>query len=115
MPKVGRSIAERHSTTSLAQSVWSDEHVCLVAAVAVTSVIVYGSLLPFDVKWPDALNLGAWMQQIRFTPWPLASRADLLVNVAIGLPLGFFLMGRRVQAASGAMWAPFSPGCWWCA
>jgi glycopeptide antibiotics resistance protein len=56
-------------------------------------VIIYGSLLPFDLKWPDGLQLGAWMQLIRFAPWRLASRADLLVNVATGLPLGFFLMG----------------------
>jgi glycopeptide antibiotics resistance protein len=93
MPIISRSIAEHHSTTSMPQSVWSDERICLLAAAGVALVIVYGSVLPFDLKWPDALHVGASMQRIRFAPRPLVSRADLLVNVATGLPLGFFLMG----------------------
>ena len=39
------------------------------------------------------LTLAAWPMQLRFTPWQLVSGTDVIVNVAVGAPLGFFLAG----------------------
>jgi glycopeptide antibiotics resistance protein len=61
--------------------------------MATAAFLIYGGLLPFDLRMPDPLHPVAWLEQIQFTPLPHTSRTDLAVNVAIGVPLGFFLMG----------------------
>ena len=93
MPKGSASIAERPQPSRNPDSEWSDERLCLWAAAGVVSIIIYGSLLPFDLRCSVGLNLAAWLQQVRFVPWPSVSRTDLIVNAAIGVPLGFFLRG----------------------
>jgi len=103
MPIVSRSIAERHSTSSKPESVWSDARLCLLAAAGVASVIIYGSLVPFDLRRSGALNPDAWLEQLRFMPW---SRTDLFVNAAVGAPLGFFLMGALRAARRRSHVAP---------
>jgi glycopeptide antibiotics resistance protein len=80
-------------TIPSAERVWSDGRICRLAALTVAVFIVYGSLVPFDLRRPDALNPGTWLEQVRFTPWSRVSRTDLLCNIAVGVPLGFFLMG----------------------
>jgi VanZ family protein len=66
--------------------------------VGVALVIVYGSLVPFDLKSSDGLNPYGWLEQIRFTPWARLAHTDLAVNVAVGAWLGFFLMGASLRA-----------------
>ena len=74
LDRSSRSIAEYHSTIPN-PSVWPDGRICLLGAVAVTAFIVYGSLVPFDFRRPpEARNLGAWLEQIQFTPWSHGSR-----------------------------------------
>ena len=63
-----------------------------MAAVATIVAYLYGSLLPFDWRSP-ALHPLVWLDQVRLISWGLISRTDLAVNVAVGLPLGFSLMG----------------------
>ena len=72
---------------------WSDSHICWLAALAVTIFVITGSLVPFDLTWPGGLTLAAWPMQLRFTPWRIVSGTDIIVNVAVGAPLGFFLAG----------------------
>ncbi len=95
MPTVSRSIAEDHSTGSQPVSIRSDGQICLIAAIAVAVLIVYGSLIPFDFRRPDTFNPVVGLEHVPFTP---LSRTDLFVNVAVGLPLGFVLMGALRSA-----------------
>jgi VanZ family protein len=87
-------------------TVWADEYVCVLGALAAAAFIIFGSLVPFDLRRPDALSPVAWLEQVRFKPWSAASPTDVLVNVAVDLPFGFFLMGalrsRRRQSYLGA-------------
>lgn len=103
---------ERSGSTSNPENVWSDEHICLLAALAVTALIVYGSLVPFDLRRSEALKPHSWLAKVQSTPWSRMSATDLLVNIAVGMPLGFVLMGafragrrRRVAGAAVAMFA----------
>jgi VanZ family protein len=95
-------------------SVWSDERICLLAALAVAAFIVYGSLVPFDFRTP-ALTAGGWVEQVRLTRWARVGRLDVLVNIAISLPLGFFLMGglasQRRRSLAGLGVAVLVVGC----
>jgi glycopeptide antibiotics resistance protein len=79
-------------------SIRSDGQICLMAAIAVAVLIVYGSLIPFDFRRPDTFNPVIGLAHIPFTPWSRISRTDLFVNVAVGLPLGFVLMGALRSA-----------------
>jgi VanZ family protein len=88
-----RTTVERRARASASGTVWSDDRIWLLAALAVATLIVYGSLVPFDLKWTDGLTLRGLLAQLQFTPWSLVSPTDLLVNIAVGAPLGFFLMG----------------------
>lgn len=54
---------------------------------------VYGSLVPLDFRsreWPDAVNTFRWAMTHR---WWYESRSDAIVNVMLGVPLGFGLLG----------------------
>src|SRR4029450_9526626 len=93
MLKINRPIAEHPSTSSTSKTVWSEERICRLAAVVIASLIIYGSLVPFDLRMPDAFNPVACLEQIRFTSWSHVSRTDLFVNAAVGIPLGVFLRG----------------------
>jgi glycopeptide antibiotics resistance protein len=88
-----QSMDEHHSASSSPNSAWTDERICLLAAVGVAVGIIYGSLVPFDLRMSDALSPAAWLEQLRFAPWRDFSRTDLFVNIAVGVPFGFFLMG----------------------
>jgi len=81
---------------------WSDSRICWLAALVVTVFIVNGSLVPFDLRWPEGLGPDAWLGQVRFTPWSLVSGTDVFVNLAVGMPLGFFLMGGMRSGRRGA-------------
>ena len=87
--------------TSKGGNTWSDRHLCLLAAAGMAAIMVYGSLLPFDLSAPGSMNSGAWREQSRCTTAALASRTDFLVNLATAVPLGFFLMGAL---QSGRAW-----------
>jgi glycopeptide antibiotics resistance protein len=92
----------------------SDERICLLAALALATSIVYGSLVPFDLRGSEAFNLRGWLAQLQFTPWSHVSPADLLVNIAVGVPLGFVLMGALRaggRSAVGAALAVVVSGC----
>jgi VanZ family protein len=96
------------------ERVWSDERICLFAALAAAVFIVYGSLVPFDFRRP-AVTAGAWLEHVRFTPWAHVGPLDLLVNITISLPLGFFVMGglesRRRRSLAGLAIAVLVVGC----
>ena len=80
---------------------WSDSRICWLAVLAVAAFIVNGSLAPFDLRWPEGLGPAAWVEQVRFTPWSLVSGTDVFVNVAVGAPLGFFLIGAMRSGRRG--------------
>jgi VanZ family protein len=71
----------------------SDERICLLVSLAITASLAYGSLVPFNLRAPETFSPGGWLEQVRFPSWADASSGDLLVNMAVGAPLGFFLMG----------------------
>jgi VanZ family protein len=79
------------------------------AAMALAALIGYGSLVPFDLTTPFNPIVG--LERIPFTPWSGVSRTDILVNLTVGLALGFFLMGAwrstcgqsRVAGAVGVL------------
>jgi VanZ family protein len=89
----------------------TDRKVCVCAAITVAALIMYGSLVPFDLKTLGTFNLIVGVERIPFAPWSQVSRTDVLVNVAVGVALGFFLTGawrstwghRRVAAALGVL------------
>ena len=93
MMTVTRSTPERDRVGTPAPQLQTDERIARLSAVAITIAYLYGSLLPFDWRIPTALLPFVWVEQVRLIPWGLTSRTDLAVNLAIGLPLGFFLMG----------------------
>jgi glycopeptide antibiotics resistance protein len=70
-----------------------DDRIALLAAMAMVAAFLYGSLLPFDLHRPDALNPITWLQQIRRTSWAQTSGTDLAVNIVVGTLLGFLLTG----------------------
>jgi VanZ family protein len=71
----------------------TDGRVCGVAAMVVAALIVYASLVPFDLNTLEPLKLLVALDRIPFAPWRQVSGSDVLVNVAVGLALGFFLTG----------------------
>lgn len=89
----------------------TDGRVCGVAAMVVAALIIYGSLVPFDLNTLEPLKLLVALDRIPFAPWRQVSGSDVLVNVAVGLALGFFLTGAwrsafgygRVTAAAGLL------------
>ena len=87
------ALSEHQLTIPNQTSDWSDSRICWLAALAVTIFVITGSLVPFDLTWPGGLTLASWPMQLRFTPWQLVSGTDVIVNVAVGAPLGFFLAG----------------------
>ncbi len=100
-------------TNSQPVTSWSDRQIYLMAAAAVAALVIYGSLVPFDLRRPDTFNFVMGLEHIPFTPWSRISRTDLLVNVGVGLPLGFVLMGalRSVRRESAAAVAMLVAGC----
>ena len=52
---------------------WSDERICLLAALPVAALILYSSLVPFDLRWSEGLNLRGWLAQLQFTPYSHAA------------------------------------------
>lgn len=79
-------------------------------ALAVAAFVVYGSYVPFDWRWrpwDEATAAFRWTWAHRAVP---DSRSDWAANVALGVPLGFALLGWRrldernpaVTAAAGA-------------
>jgi glycopeptide antibiotics resistance protein len=92
METTTRPIAGGRWTSAQPDSRGSDERACSLAAAGVAAFIVYGSLLPFDFVRLDTVNPVSLLGRIR-PPWPLASVADLFVNIATAIPLGFFLAG----------------------
>jgi glycopeptide antibiotics resistance protein len=97
------------------KAAWSDRHVCVVAAAACAAIVVYGSLLPFDIQVRGSIDPGHWPEHIRFTTSRAGSATDLLVNLATGVPLGFFLMGAlrsgRPWSSVGALVGLLVVGC----
>ena len=84
------------------KAAWSDRHMCVVAAAACAAIVIYGSLMPFDFTGPRSLDPGHWLAQIRLTTSGPGLTTDLLVNLATGVPVGFFLMGAL---RSGRPWS----------
>ena len=73
-----------------------------VATLAVIAFVVYGSLVPFDLRMQSVADDAAWVGQIRYVPWRSISRADAPVNLAVGALLGFVLTGAlRVGRRGG--------------
>jgi glycopeptide antibiotics resistance protein len=109
MRTASRSTPERHHVGTRAPRIQTDERIARLAAIATIVAYLYGSLLPFDWRSPAALNPFVWLDQVRLISWGLISRTDLAVNVAIGLPLGFSLMGavrtgpKRLSSALAAL------------
>jgi VanZ family protein len=75
--------------------------------VLYAAVIIYGSLLPFDLRPPPAQ--GAWQAflGIRYFSLGVASRADWIANGLLYLPLGFLGMawlGQRARRPGALLW-----------
>jgi VanZ family protein len=63
------------------------------AALGVMAFIAYGSYVPFDWRqrpWDEVRDAFVWTVQTRAVP---DSRSDWAANVALGVPLGFCLLG----------------------
>ena len=76
-----------------------------LAALVYTAFVIYGSLVPLEFRvlpWDEAVaRFGA----IRFLTLGVGSRADLVANLILYLPLGFLLMGAITgNRRSTAMW-----------
>src|SRR5215218_7997938 len=69
-----------------------DARTCLAAAMGIACAIVYGSLVPLQLK-TGPLDSGAWLDSLRFTPWSQVSPTDVFLNAAVALPFGYCLMG----------------------
>jgi glycopeptide antibiotics resistance protein len=94
MPVVGRPFAaEEDVPGGNPPRAWSSDRICRLGAIATTVFLLYGGLLPFNLRRPDPLHPIAWLEQVRFTPWALAPTTDRAVNAVLGIPLGFFFMG----------------------
>src|SRR5213593_620531 len=98
----------RRRDASTADYEWSGHRICALASLGVVTSIVYGSLVPFDLTWSDGLDLRGWLARVQFSPWADVSNTDLLVNLGVGMPLGFLLMGalragRRRSATRAAV------------
>ncbi len=65
--------------------------------VAVLSLIVYGSLYPFDIR-ADSFDGGIW-RALTLLSWQRAGRADRGSNVLLYLPLGFLLALAYARAS----------------
>ena len=93
----------------------SDKRICVLGTLVVATLTVYGSLVPFDLSWSEGLDPRGWLAELRFTPWSHVSPTDLLVNIAVGVPLGFVLMGALRaggrRSAVGAAVAVLVIGC----
>ncbi len=101
-------VIQQQSPGSQPESGWSVERICAGGAAVVCSALIYGSLLPFDLRWPESHDPFAWMARVRFMPWPSVSRTDILTNITLGVLVGFFLMGamhsgRRRKMEPGIM------------
>ena len=94
MPVVGRPFAAAEDLPGgNPPRAWSSDRICRLGAIATTVLLLYGGLLPFNLRRPDPLHPIAWLEQVRFTPWALAPTTDRAVNAVLGIPLGFFFMG----------------------
>jgi len=99
----GRAVVGPPRPTNQEQ-VWSDERLCRRGVLAVALFIVYGSLVPFDFRLSAGLSPGGLLAQMQFTPWSLMSASDVFVNIAVGAPLGFVVMGvLRGRSRGGAL------------
>jgi glycopeptide antibiotics resistance protein len=91
-----QAMRRRAVTSPHSEGLPSIRHISVNTSLAVIAIIVYGSLVPFDLTWSRARTLHEWIAAVPFTPWrQYADGTDLLVNVAVGLLLGFVLMGAE--------------------
>lgn len=82
-----------------------------VLAVAWAGFVGYGSLVPFDFHARpkgDALPAFRWCLENRLRP---QSRSDGLANFALGVPLGFALLGACPAGWRRALALPLWAGC----
>ena len=85
-------------------------------AAGVVAFTLYGSYVPFHWRardWDEAVRSYRWAVTERRLP---ESRADWVANVALGVPLGFTLLGwlrvdRRGTAGAVVLTAVLAPAC----
>jgi VanZ family protein len=78
---------------SVSRFTWPRRRVFGLGVAAALLFALYGSLLPFD---PRSISFGQAVREFvaLWSSEPLVvSRADLVANVLVGVPIGFFLMG----------------------
>lgn len=101
---VGRARVERSTTTPSPRNGWPDERICVLGVLVVATFIVYGSLVPFDFRQSAGFNPSDLLAHLQFTPWSLISASDVFVNIAVGAPFGFVLMGLlRARRRGGVL------------
>ncbi len=77
------------------QLVWA-RRILLVLAFSATGVLVYGSLVPFDFHprgWQEIEARFAGQPSVFWLYAGWVSPTDILANVLLGVPLGFFWLG----------------------
>lgn len=82
-------------------------------ALASAAFTVYGSLVPFrfrDRSWDDAVGAFEWVAAHRAG---IESRSDWVANVALGVPLGFSLLGALRTDRPGRMQAVLTAVAVW--
>lgn len=65
----------------------------LLAAIAVTCLAVYGSFVPMDFKTLDWEQAVSQFKQVPYLELGVYKRADLVANIVLFVPLGFFWLG----------------------
>jgi len=73
----------------------------LVLAVLFAGFAVYGSLVPLRLRSIPVSDAVATFKSTPLVPFALASRTDLLTNVLLFLPIGFFLLGAVAPRGRG--------------
>ncbi|MCD6365474.1 MAG: VanZ family protein [Planctomycetes bacterium] len=82
--------------------------VLTILCVVYVVLVIYGSLMPFDLRadWPRAMRRLDYARRV----WPMgpirARRADWVRNIALYFPLGLLLAGRgSLRPRSKRLWA----------
>lgn len=65
----------------------------LLAAIAVTCLAVYGSFVPMSFKTLEWEQAVAQFKQVPYLELGVYKRADLVANIVLFVPLGFFWLG----------------------
>jgi len=80
-----------------------DRRLLLKALTAYLIFVVYGSLVPFEYHYLPMADAWQSFRHIRLLDLGVASRADLLANFVLYVPLGFLGVGCLAAGAAGRL------------